>query len=137
MLKILNYFKKIKKIFYSFFKNKRTLMLTEGIANTNEDISNDNNINDNLISSSLLDEKDKSDFFIVYENVKNGIIKLEDLLLTDMIKVQLMMQEESELLNKKTSNIENQIKNLNTERNILEKEEQYYIKKQEYFNKNK
>lgn len=137
MLKILNYFKKIKKIFYSFFKNKRTLMLTEGIANTNEDISNDNNINDNFISSSLLDEKDKSDFFIVYENVKNGIIKLEDLLLTDMIKVQLMMQEESELLNKKTSNIENQIKNLNTERNILEKEEQYYIKKQEYFNKNK
>lgn len=47
------------------------------------------------------------------------------------------MQEESELLNKKTSDIENQIKNLNTERNILEKEEQYYVKKQEDFNKNK
>ena len=118
---ILNFIYKIKRIFCNIFKNKRTLMLTEGISNTNEDI------NYNLISSSFLDKQDKSDFFLVYENVKNGIIKLEDLLPTDMIKVQLMMQEEIELLKEKTFDIENQINNLNTERNILEKEERQRI----------
>ena len=125
---ILNFIYKIKRIFCNIFKNKRTLMLTEGISNTNEDISNDD-INYNLISSSFLDKQDKSDFFLVYENVKNGIIKLEDLLPTDMIKVQLMMQEEIELLKEKTFDIENQINNLNTERNILEKEERQRIHK--------
>ena len=73
--------------------------------------------------------QDKSDFFEIYENVKKGIIKLEDLLITEMIQVELMMQEEMKLLNKKTSVIENQIINLNTTKNMLKKEEQYYYEK--------
>ena len=46
-----------------------------------------------------------------------------------MIQVELMMQEEMKLLNKKTSVIENQIINLNTTKNMLKKEEQYYYEK--------
>ena len=65
--------------------------------------------------------QDKSDFFEIYENVKKGIIKLEDLLITEMIQIELMMQEEMKLLNKKTSVIENQMINLNTTKNMLKK----------------
>ena len=66
---------------------------------------------------------------INWDGDKKGIIKLEDLLITEMIQVELMMQEEMKLLNKKTSVIENQIINLNTTKNMLKKEEQYYYEK--------
>ena len=79
--------------------------------------------------NSKFDKQDKSDFFRVYENVKNGIIKLEDLLFTDMIMVQIMMQEEEKLLNDKETDIENKIKNLNEERDMLKKEKEYYVHK--------
>lgn len=129
MLKISDLFNKIKKMFSNLLTHKKSLMLEEGITNIEEDILIDNDIVDNLISSSMFTAQDKSDFFEIYENVKKGIIKLEDLLITEMIQVELMMQEEMKLLNKKTSVIENQIINLNTTKNMLKKEEQYYYEK--------
>ena len=99
------------------------------MLNIEEDILIDNDTVDNLISSSMFTAQDKSDFFEIYENVKKGIIKLEDLLITEMIQIELMMQEEMKLLNKKTSVIENQMINLNTTKNMLKKEEQYYYEK--------
>lgn len=129
MLNISDFFNKIKKMFYNLLTHKKSLMLEEGITNIDEDILIDNDTVDNLISSSMFTTKDESDFFEIYENVKKGIIKLEDLLITEMIQVELMMQEEMKLLNKKASVIENQMVNLNTTKNMLKKEEQYYYEK--------
>lgn len=129
MLKISDLFNKIKKMFYNLLTHKKSLMLEEGITNIEDDILIDNDTDDDLISSSILTAQDKSDFFEIYENVKKGIIRLEDLLITEMIQVELMMQEEMKLLNKKTSVIENQVINLNTTKNMLKKEEQYYYEK--------
>lgn len=38
------------------------------------------------------------DFFIVYDNVKKGVIKLEELMIDDLIKVQLVMKTTQEKL---------------------------------------
>lgn len=71
MLKILTYFNKIKALFCSFFTNRKTLMLNEGITDIEEDILPINiDIEDDLISSSMFDTQEKSDFFAIYENVK-------------------------------------------------------------------
>lgn len=129
MLKISDFFNKIKKMFYNLLTHKKSLMLEEGISSIEEDILIDNDTIDDLISSSILTAQDKSDFFEIYENVKKGIIKLEDLLITEMIQVELIMQEEMKLLNKKTSDIENQMITLNRTKNMLIKEEQYYYEK--------
>lgn len=126
MLKILNFINKIKEIFIKFFKNKNSLMLTDGIENNEIDIVKDENMNDNLISSFSYEQQDKNDFLIMYKNVKNGIIKLDELLFTDMIRVQLMMQEEIGILDYKAKSIENNIENLKVQKGILAKEEQYY-----------
>lgn len=128
MLKILNFINRIKEIFIKFFKNKNSLMLTDGIENNEIEMIEDEYMDDNLISS-FSSQQDKKDFFITYNNVKNGIIKLDDLLFTDMIRVQLMMQEEIGILDNKTKSIENDIENLRVQKSILEKEEQYYINK--------
>ena len=129
MLKISDFFNKIKKMFYNLLTHKKSLMLEEGISSIEEDILIDNDTIDDLISSSILTAQDKSDFFEIYENVKKGIIKLEDLLITEMIQVELIMQEEMKLLNKKASDIENQMITLNRTKNMLIKEEQYYYEK--------
>lgn len=128
MLKILNFINRIKEIFIKFFKNKNSLMLTDGIENNEIEMIEDEYMDDNLISS-FSSQQDKKDFFITYNNVKNGIIKLDELLFTDMIRVQLMMQEEIGILDNKTKSIENDIENLRVQKSILEKEEQYYINK--------
>lgn len=129
MLKILNFINRIKEIFINFFKNKNSLMLTDGIENNEINIVKDVNMDDNLISSFSYEQQDKKDFFITYNNVKNGIIKLDELLFTDMIRVQLMMQEEIGILDNKTKSIENNLENLKVQKSILVKEEQYYSEK--------
>lgn len=128
MLKILNFINRIKEIFIKFFKNKNSLMLTDGIENNEIEMIEDEYMDDNLIWS-FSSQQDKKDFFITYNNVKNGIIKLDELLFFDKIRVQLMMQEEIEILENKTKSIENDIENLKVQKSILEKEEQYYINK--------
>lgn len=128
MLKILNFINRIKEIFIRFFKNKNSLMLTDGIENNEIEMIEDEYMDDNLIWS-FSSQQDKKDFFITYNNVKNGIIKLDELLFSDKIRVQLMMQEEIEILENKTKSIEKDIENLKIQKSILEKEEQYYINK--------
>lgn len=128
MLKILNFINRIKEIFIKFFKNKNSLMLTDGIENNEFEMIEDEYMDDSLIWS-FSSQQDKKDFFITYNNVKKGIIKLDELLFSDKIRVQLMMQEEIEILENKTKSIENDIENLKIQKSILEKEEQYYINK--------
>lgn len=128
MLKISNFINRIKKIFIRFFKNKNSLMLTDEIENNEIEIIEDEYMDDNLISS-FSSQQDKKDFLIMYKNVKNGIIKLDELLFNDMIRVQLMMQEEIGILDNKTKSIENNIENLKVQKSILAKEKQYYSEK--------
>lgn len=129
MIKILNFINRIKEIFINFFKNKNALMLTDGIENNEINISKDENMDANIISLLPYEQQDKSEFFIMYNNLKKGIIKLDELLFTDMIRVQLMMQEEIEILNNKSKSIENNIENLKVQKGNLTKEEQYYSQK--------
>ena len=128
MLKISNFINRIKKIFIRFFKNKNSLMLTDEIENNEIEMIEDEYMDDNLISS-FSSQQDKKDFLIMYKNVKNGIIKLDELLFNDMIRVQLMMQEEIGILDNKTKSIENNIENLKVQNSILAKEKQYYSEK--------
>lgn len=128
MLKISNFINRIKKIFIRFFKNKNSLMLTDEIENNEIEMIEDEYMDDNLISS-FSSQQDKKDFLIMYKNVKNGIIKLDELLFNDMIRVQLMMQEEIGILDNKTKSIENNIENLKVQKSILAKEKQYYSEK--------
>lgn len=128
MLKISSFINKIKEIFIGFFKNKNSLMLSDGIEDNEIEIIEDEYIDDNLISS-FSSEQQKKDFLITYNNVRNGIIKLDELLFSDAIKVQLMMQEEIGILDNKIKCTENEMENLNIQKNILAKEEQYYYEK--------
>ena len=66
MLKISDFFNKIKKMFYNLLTHKKSLMLEEGISSIEEDILIDNDIDDDLISSSILTAQDKSDFFFFF-----------------------------------------------------------------------
>ena len=103
-------------------------MLTDEIENNEIEMIEDEYMDDNLISS-FSSQQDKKDFLIMYKNVKNGIIKLDELLFNDMIRVQLMMQEEIGILDNKTKSIENNIENLKVQKSILAKEKQYYSEK--------
>lgn len=128
MLKISSFINKIKEIFIGFFKNKNSLMLSDGIEDNEIEIIEDEYIDDNLISS-FSSEQQKKDFLITYNNVKKGIIKLDELLFSDAIKVKLMMQEEIGILDNKIKSTKNEIENLNFQKNMLTKEKQYYYEK--------
>ena len=128
MLKISSFINKIKEIFIGFFKNKNSLMLSDGIEDNEIEIIEDEYIDDNLISS-FSSEQQKKDFLITYNNVKKGIIKLDELLFSDAIKVRLMMQEEIGILDNKIKSTKNEIENLNFQKNMLTKEKQYYYEK--------
>lgn len=98
MNKIQKIFNKIKIYFMQLF-NKKDIKLIEE-------------------SSQALDDfqprkHEKNDFFIIYNNLKKGIIKPEELMIHDLIKVQLMMQSELDYVNDKIHISEDEINELN------------------------
>jgi len=64
----------------------------------------------------------------LYKNVKNGTIKITDLMINDLIKVQLMMQKESNILDEKIEKIEDELLELDAEIAILKKDKEVYEK---------
>lgn len=103
----------IKRYLIQLF-NKQEIKLIE----ENTIIQNDNN--------SVENEKEKKDFFIIYENIKKGVIKPEELMINDLIKVQLMMKNELNCINEKIHMSEDEIAEMNYEVINLKKDNKIY-----------
>ena len=120
MDKIKEFLKKIKNYFIQIF-NKQSIKLIE--ANTSsvvqEEITLDEVKNE---------EQEKEEFFTLYKNVKNGTIKITDLMINDLMKVQLMMQKEVNIFDEKIEQIEDEVLELDTEIAILKKDKETYEK---------
>lgn len=120
MDKIKEFLKKIKNYFIQIF-NKQSIKLIE--ANTSsvvqEEITLDEVKNE---------EQEKEEFFTLYKNVKNGTIKITDLMINDLIKVQLMMQKEVNIFDEKIEQIEDEVLELDKEIAILKKDKETYEK---------
>ena len=120
MDKIKEFLKKIKNYFIQIF-NKQSIKLIE--ANTSsvvqEEITLDEVKNE---------EQEKEEFFTLYKNVKNGTIKITDLMINDLIKVQLMMQKEVNIFDEKIEQIADEVLELDTEIAILKKDKETYEK---------
>lgn len=111
---------KIKKYLNRIF-NKQSIKLIEG--------STDSKLNQKETHDEFdINQQDKEEFFKLYENVKNGNIKLSDLMITDLIKVQMMMQKEACIYDDKIIQKENEVFKLDTEINMLKNAKESYKK---------
>ena len=120
MKKIKQIFEKIIKYFNQIF-NKETIKLIEDSEFIKkEEVINSKNIDNNI---------DKKDFFIIYENIRKGIIKPSDLMLDDLIKLQLVMQEELNIMDNKIEMSEQEILENEQEITSLKKQKDEYILK--------
>lgn len=120
MNKIKEFFKKIKNYFIQIFNPKSIKLIEANTSNDKQKILTLDDVNK--------EEQEKEDFFILYKNVKNGTIKITDLMINDLIRVQLMMQKESNILDGKIEKIEDEVFELDTEIAILKKERETYEK---------
>lgn len=111
---------KIKQYLNRIF-NKQSIKLIEEAT---ESKYNQEEIHDEFDSN----QQDKEEFFRLYENVKNGNIKPLDLMITDLIKVQMMMQKEACIYDDKIIQKENEVFKLDTEVNMLKNIKESYKK---------
>ena len=136
MSKIKRLFKIIKDYFNSIFNRQKVKLIEETTTITSDtelevNDSEKNRKEENVFNSFIDNEKEKKDFFIVYENVKNGIIKYEELMIDDLIKVQLMMKSELDCIDEKIYISEDEVNSLNNEISIFrEDNKRYYAKLQ-------
>ena len=108
---------KIKIYLNNLFNRQNIKMIEATTSNeSKEDTSNENAKEDR--------DAEKDNFFHIYNNVKNGTIKTTDLMINDLVKVMLMMQKEANIYNEKINNSEKQILDLETEINVLERQNQ-------------
>ena len=120
MDKIKEFLKKIKNYFIQIF-NKQSIKLIE--ANTSSAIQEEITLDE--VKN---EEQEKEEFFTLYKNVKNGTIKITDLMINDLIKGQLMMQKEVNIFDEKIEQIEDEVLELDTEIAILKKDKETYEK---------
>ena len=127
MNRIKELFNRIKQSFYLLFNKQKVKLIEETITDTNSQVNDIDNIvedeNSSFFNGSV---ENKKDFFIVYENVKKGILTLDELMIDDLIKVKLMMEKEINLIDKKTQMTINKINNLNNEINTIQAENESY-----------
>ena len=88
----------------------------------------ENKAENNINQSSSVYRENRKEFFRIYKDYKDGKIKEEDLLITDLIDIELMMLEEKSILEEKIEKEEkkigeqiNLIKELNYKKSNLEK----------------
>ena len=136
MSKFKRLFKIIKDYFNLIFYKQKVKLIEETrtiTGNTELEINNPekNRKEENVFNSFVDNEKEKKDFFIVYNNVKKGVIKLEELMIDDLIKVQLMMMSEMDCIDEKIYISENEVNSLNNEiSKFREENKKYYAKLQ-------
>lgn len=79
-----------------------------------------------LESDSLKDVSEplhsKEDYLLMYNNIKNGIISPNELMMDDLIKVMMLMYEEANILDKHIENEELELQQIDTEINLLTKQ---------------
>lgn len=131
MSKIKRIFKIIKDYFYSIFNRQKVELIEETTTTSN---STEPKINRYEIKEKEEKEPNNSldnnkDFFIVYENVKNGVIKLEELMIDDLIKVQLMMKKELDCIDEKIYISEDEINSINNKIDAFQEENKIYYAK--------
>lgn len=122
MDKIKKIFERIKNYLNNVF-NRKNIKLIE--ANTR--VIQNESISDEIYEEQI--ETDKEELFTVYKNLKSGKIKITDLMINDLLKIQLMMQKEVDIMDEKIEGLENELIELDTEKSILEKDKQIYVKK--------
>ncbi len=114
MIKILE---KIKAYFNKLFSANKTLMLAENNEeNSIEEIVEDNFELEELIEDELSIEE-KEEFFEMYKKFNNDEIFLENMLITDMIKMMMVSNEELKLVDTKVKTLENE--NLKLDEEII------------------
>lgn len=122
MDKIKKIFERIKNYLNNVF-NRKNIKLIEANTRVIQNESNSNEIYEEQI------ETDKEEFFTVYKNLKSGKIKITDLMINDLLKIQLMMQKEIDIMDEKIEGLENELIELDTEKSVLEKDNQIYVRK--------
>lgn len=68
------------------------------------------------------DDEEKKRFFELYKNIKNDKVKIEQLTITDLLKLQLIMQQENIILDNKLIEEEKEIRYLEETLNNLKSE---------------
>lgn len=121
-------FEKIKNYFNNVF-NRKNIKLIEANTRVIQNESDSNEIYEEKL------ETNKQDFFTVYKNLKAGKIKITDLMINDILKIQLMMQKEVDIMDEKIEGLENDLVKLDTEKSKLEKDKQIYVKKSQEANR--
>lgn len=121
-------FEKIKNYFNNVF-NRKNIKLIEDNTRVIQNESDSNEIYEEKL------ETNKQDFFTVYKNLKAGKIKITDLMINDILKIQLMMQKEADIMDEKIEGLENDLVKLDTEKSKLEKDKQIYVKKSQETNR--
>lgn len=120
MNKIIEFFKKIKNCFIQIFNPKSIKLIEANTSNDKQKILTLDDVNK--------EEQEREEFFTLYKNVKNGTIKITDLMINDLIKVQSMMQKESDVLDEKIGKMEDELLKLDTEIAVLKKDKEVYEK---------
>jgi hypothetical protein len=125
-------FEKLKEFFAKLFKRKDVKLIeaskeVEGSSVVEPAISQaevERPITENE-TPTIKKERDRQ-IFVVYENVKKGIVKLDDLMIDDLIKIQLIMESEVAALNKKIRSNESEIQNMQQEIALLTSQNEKY-----------
>lgn len=120
MNKIKKIFKKIKNYFVQIFNFKSIKLIESTVSNDKQKVETLDKVNK--------EEQEKEYFFTLYKNVKNGTIKITDLMINELIQVQIMMQKESNILDEKIEKIEDELFKLDEEIAILKKDKEVYEK---------
>lgn len=105
MNRISKLFEKIKIFLNNIFGRQNKLLLGEN-----------NNLQENDLSKI---DNDKEEFFEIYENLKKGIILLDDLMINDLIKVLAISKEELNIKDNKINDLENELLKIEQEYDLL------------------
>ena len=90
-------FKKILLFLKRIFGKNDTKLLSEGKENLNNSEAKQVSVEKQKIDFITL-KNEKDDFFKIYNDIKNGKLKIEELSMFDLIRVNVMLKEEGKIL---------------------------------------
>ena len=113
---IKNFLNKIKELFRKILNKEEKYLLNEknsDESNSNENVSNENKVKDSNIRKKREQyEVEKERILKIYANLKNGKIQADDLLITDLIQVTILLRNEKSLYAEKISEQEQKLNEL-------------------------